>query len=65
MLALIYDDSSKSVRLDDAYPKPTPGQGEALIRILRAGICATVGEESCCSPTRFGLQSVQAGAYAA
>lgn len=65
MLALVYNDSSKSVRLDDAYLKPRPGQGEALIRILRAGICATVG---CCPPphgTASSLQGVQAGAYAA
>jgi threonine dehydrogenase-like Zn-dependent dehydrogenase len=45
MLALVYDDSSKSVKLDEAYPKPQPGPGDALIRVHRAGICATVGNQ--------------------
>lgn len=42
MLALLYSDTDKSVKLDGAYPMPQPGPGEALIKVHRAGVCATV-----------------------
>lgn len=42
MLALVYDESSKSLRLDHSFPKPDPGTSGAVIKIHRAGICATV-----------------------
>jgi threonine dehydrogenase-like Zn-dependent dehydrogenase len=33
--------SGSSIRLIDDYPRPEPLPGEALIRVLRAGICST------------------------
>lgn len=41
MLALIYDESSKSLRLHHSFQKPNPGPAEAVVKIHRAGICAT------------------------
>ncbi len=38
MRALVFD---QDLRLDTNYPKPQPGEGEALIRVLKAGICNT------------------------
>jgi len=39
MRALVLDDGG--VRLDDGRPEPVPAAGEVLVRVLRAGICAT------------------------
>jgi threonine dehydrogenase-like Zn-dependent dehydrogenase len=39
MRALIYHNQRLSLETD--YPKPTPVEGEALIRVLQAGICNT------------------------
>ncbi|MBS1251931.1 MAG: 2-deoxy-scyllo-inosamine dehydrogenase [Anaerolineales bacterium] len=38
MLALVLDDE---LRLVDDYPAPTPAHGQALIRVIKAGICNT------------------------
>jgi threonine dehydrogenase-like Zn-dependent dehydrogenase len=38
MRALVIDNG---LRLDQRYPTPTPPQGEALVRVLQAGICNT------------------------
>ena len=38
MRALVVDNG---LRLDKNYPMPTPPQGEALIRVLQAGVCNT------------------------
>ena len=38
MRALLIDDE---IRLDRDYPKPRPSPGEALIRVRKAGVCAT------------------------
>lgn len=35
--------ASNTLKLEEDYPKPTPAPDEALIRVHRAGICATVG----------------------
>ena len=43
MQALRYDDSEQGLYLSCDQTKPVPKSGEALIRILRAGICSTVG----------------------
>ncbi len=43
MQALRYDDSEQGLHLSCDQEKPIPKSGEALIRILRAGICSTVG----------------------
>ncbi len=42
MQALRYDDSEQGLHLSCDQEKPIPKSGEALIRILRAGICSTV-----------------------
>jgi threonine dehydrogenase-like Zn-dependent dehydrogenase len=39
MRALVLDEDG--VRLDGEYPDPVPAPGEVLVRVLRAGICAT------------------------
>lgn len=39
MNALVYAEGS--LRFVEDYPKPVPGPGEALVRVLLAGICAT------------------------
>jgi threonine dehydrogenase-like Zn-dependent dehydrogenase len=39
MRALVLDD--RGVRLDGGRPDPVPAAGEVLVRVLRAGICAT------------------------
>ena len=39
MRALLYRESG--LALDYRYPQPEPGEGEALIRVLQAGICNT------------------------
>ena len=39
MLALCLEE--KNVRLRKGLPIPSPGPGEALIRVQRAGICST------------------------
>jgi hypothetical protein len=41
MRALRYDDGAGRVYLAADAPVPAPGDGEALIRVLRAGVCAT------------------------
>ncbi|WIA29344.1 hypothetical protein OEZ86_011849 [Tetradesmus obliquus] len=41
MQALVYDQASNTLKLEEDYPKPTPAPDEALIRVHRAGICAT------------------------
>lgn len=46
MLALVYDDASKSVELK-TVPKLQPEDEEALIKVHRAGICATVRVAAC------------------
>ena len=38
MRALVIDNG---LRLDNDYPMPVPPAGEALVRVLRAGVCAT------------------------
>jgi alcohol dehydrogenase len=38
MKALVFD---HELRLIEDYPRPTPGAGEALVRVLLAGICNT------------------------
>ena len=38
MRAIVFD---KQVRFDRAYPDPTPGEGECLVQVHLAGICAT------------------------
>lgn len=42
MQALVYNDDTKAVTLETAFPKPTAAPEEALIKIHRAGVCATV-----------------------
>jgi threonine dehydrogenase-like Zn-dependent dehydrogenase len=39
MRAIVFDHNSLSSRSD--YPIPTPGDGEVLVRVVRAGICET------------------------
>ena len=39
MRALVLERDSLSIRHD--YPDPTPGDGEILVRVLRAGVCET------------------------
>lgn len=39
MRALVYD--GNSLRYQDDYPQPRPPTGEALVRVLMAGICGT------------------------
>ena len=39
MKALVLTDAG--LRFDAARPDPTPGKDEALVRVLRAGICGT------------------------
>eukprot|EP00882_Tetradesmus_deserticola_P005131 GHRQ01005404.1.p1 GENE.GHRQ01005404.1~~GHRQ01005404.1.p1 ORF type:complete len:357 (+),score=130.25 GHRQ01005404.1:487-1557(+) len=41
MQALVYDQASDTLNLEEAWAKPTPGPEDALIRVHRAGICAT------------------------
>ncbi|MBN1311961.1 MAG: alcohol dehydrogenase catalytic domain-containing protein [Anaerolineae bacterium] len=38
MRALVFD---QKLSLEDAYPEPVAGPGEALVRVLKAGICNT------------------------
>jgi len=38
MKAVVFD---KELKLIDDYPKPSPKQGEALVRVLLAGVCNT------------------------
>ncbi|MBN1426762.1 MAG: alcohol dehydrogenase catalytic domain-containing protein [Anaerolineae bacterium] len=38
MRALVFD---QKLSFDPAYPEPVPGPGEALVRVLKAGICNT------------------------
>jgi alcohol dehydrogenase len=38
MRALVFD---RTLRLDGNYPRPEPGEGETLVRVLKAGICNT------------------------
>ena len=38
MKAIVFD---KELKLDNNYPKPVPKEGEALIRVILAGICNT------------------------
>jgi threonine dehydrogenase-like Zn-dependent dehydrogenase len=37
--------ASNTLKLDKAYPKPTLSPDDALIKVHRAGICATVSLE--------------------
>lgn len=39
MRAVVFDNNEVSFRAD--YPDPVPGDGECLVRILKAGICST------------------------
>ena len=39
MRAIVLDDSG--VRVDDAHPEPCAGDGEVVVDVLRAGVCAT------------------------
>ena len=41
MLALTFTAGDPAPRLDRARPIPTPAPGEALVRVLRCGVCAT------------------------
>lgn len=41
MKALLFDDTRQELRLLTDYPKPVAGDREALIKVLRAGICST------------------------
>ncbi|KAF6262538.1 GroES-like protein [Scenedesmus sp. NREL 46B-D3] len=41
MQALVFDQASNTLKLEEACTKPTPGPDDALIRVHRAGICAT------------------------
>lgn len=57
MRALVYDEGQGVLGLQVARPKPTPSAGEALIRVLRAGICSTVSVHASPSFSRaFGHQ---------
>ncbi|GFH19496.1 hypothetical protein HaLaN_16451, partial [Haematococcus lacustris] len=42
MPALVFDEANHLVRPLENHPKPQPGDKEALVRVLRAGICSTV-----------------------
>ncbi len=39
MRALVFD--GQNVRLDENYPRPQPGRGEALVKVTLAGVCRT------------------------
>lgn len=39
MRAVVFDNNEVSFRAD--YPDPVPGEGECLVRIVKAGICST------------------------
>ncbi|KAG2493211.1 hypothetical protein HYH03_008631 [Edaphochlamys debaryana] len=41
MKALTFNHATGKVALETSRPVPTPGPGEVLIRVLRAGICST------------------------
>ncbi len=43
MQALVYDEAGSKLELRGTHPKPEPRPNEALIRVLIAGICSTVG----------------------
>ena len=42
MLALVYSEQDKKLELVHNHPLPVPREGEALIKVLRAGVCSTV-----------------------
>ncbi len=45
MQALVFKDEpggKGQLTLESAWPRPTPADDEALVRVLRAGICSTV-----------------------
>ena len=42
MLALVYSEQDKKLELVHDHPLPVPREGEALIKVLRAGVCSTV-----------------------
>jgi threonine dehydrogenase-like Zn-dependent dehydrogenase len=50
MDALVFDASANSLAVK-RVPIPEPGEGEVLVRVLRAQICSTVSEGSCCAKT--------------
>ncbi|KAL6762282.1 GroES-like protein [Haematococcus lacustris] len=41
MQALVFDEANHLLRPLENHPKPQPGDDEALVRVLRAGICST------------------------
>ncbi|KAF8073035.1 neoA [Scenedesmus sp. PABB004] len=41
MQALVYTAATDSLRLVHDQPRPVPGEGEALVRVKRAGVCST------------------------
>lgn len=46
MQALVYNESAQGeaggAKLLKDHPLPVPSKGEALVRVIRAGVCATV-----------------------
>ena len=44
MRALVFSEEG-GLRLDADRPEPVPAEGEALIRVRRAGICSTVRQQ--------------------
>ena len=56
MLALVYQEGG-DLSLQKDYPVPVPGKDEALIRILRAGICSTVRQRTWCTDTTHTVNS--------
>ena len=47
MRALVFDEAEMALSLVEDHPRPQPKDGEALIAVLLAGICSTVGQ---CTP---------------
>lgn len=39
MLAAVYEPGNNKLVLNPAYPVPTPGEGEVLLKVAACGVC--------------------------
>lgn len=39
MLAAVYEPGNNKLVLDPAFPVPTPGEGEVLLKVVACGVC--------------------------
>ena len=63
MQALVFSHEEQTLLLHHSYPVPSPGPGEARIKVLRAGICSTVRSPCTSSCTRMHARSPTALLY--